>query len=65
MSGRSIRELGRGVVYEARHRHALAPNVNEPVEALLATVRYPTAEAFLAALGSRVPFGTKLEISLM
>jgi serine/threonine protein kinase len=56
----------------ARPVRALAPNVSEPVDALLGKalsldpeVRYPTAEAFLAALESQLPFGTKLEISLM
>ncbi len=50
----------------------LAPGVSEPVAAVLTKAlaldpsqRYPTAETLLAALESQLPFGTKLEISLV
>jgi len=50
----------------------LAPKVSEPVEAIVMRAlaldpaqRYPTAEAFLEALDAQLPFGTKLEPSLL
>jgi eukaryotic-like serine/threonine-protein kinase len=50
----------------------LAPQVSEPVAAILQraleldpTKRYDTAEALLDALESQLPFGTKLEASLL
>lgn len=50
----------------------LNPRVSEPVEAIVMKAlaldpdqRYPTAEAFLAAIEAQLPFGTKLETSLL
>ncbi|HET9993655.1 MAG TPA: serine/threonine-protein kinase [Kofleriaceae bacterium] len=50
----------------------LAPKVSEPVEAIVMKAlaldpaqRYPTAEALLEALEAQLPFGTKLERSLL
>jgi predicted Ser/Thr protein kinase len=50
----------------------LAPTVSEPVAAILAKAlsldpdrRYASAQAFFEALESQLPFGMKLEISLM
>ena len=50
----------------------VAPHVSEPVELIVMkaieldpTKRYPTAEAFLEALESQLPFGTRLEGSLL
>jgi serine/threonine-protein kinase len=50
----------------------IEPRVSEPVAEILARAleldpkrRYPTAEALLEALESQLPFGTKLEGSLL
>jgi tRNA A-37 threonylcarbamoyl transferase component Bud32 len=56
----------------SRPLREVAPHVSEPVEAIVMKAieldpskRYPSAEAFLEALESQLPFGTKLELSLL
>jgi serine/threonine protein kinase len=56
----------------AKPLRELAPHVSEPVEAIVMKAlaldparRYPTAEAFLEALDAQLPFGTKLEPTLL
>ena len=56
----------------ARPVRLLAPHVSEPVAAIVMRAleldpdkRYATAEEFLDALNSQLPFGTKLEASLL
>lgn len=56
----------------AKPLRELAPNVSKEVEALVMRAleldpanRFPTAEVFLEALDALVPFGTKLETSLL
>src|SRR5207253_2848019 len=55
----------------ARPVRVLVASISEPVEAIVMKAieldpgkRYATAEAFLEALESQLPFGTKLESSL-
>jgi hypothetical protein len=57
---------------QAKPLRQLAPKVSAEVEAIVMRAldldpdkRYPTAEAFLAALEQQLPFGTKLENSLL
>ncbi|MEO8552632.1 MAG: serine/threonine-protein kinase, partial [Kofleriaceae bacterium] len=57
---------------KSRPLRALAPEISEPVEAIVMKAleldpaqRYPTAEALLAALDTQLPFGTRLEPSLL
>ncbi|MEP6859690.1 MAG: serine/threonine-protein kinase [Deltaproteobacteria bacterium] len=56
----------------AKPLRELAPHVSEPVEAIVMKAlsldpaqRYPTAEALLEALDAQLPFGTKLEPTLL
>jgi serine/threonine-protein kinase len=56
----------------AKPLRELAPHVSEPVAAIVMKAlsldpaqRYPTAEALLEALDAQLPFGTKLEPTLL